>query len=152
MKNTIQLTDEQAQALCEGRAVTIQPSQPTFSCRKTNSYGATFSGEVDYFSPNETETTNYAYQATRAEAEEFEALRKNLAIQFEFLKQHDPDFKFVLHKDNYYVTFDTEDKKWAYYTSSFFRTSTAVYMPKVVAEKFCDMANKGLIEGLENLC
>ena len=152
MTTTIQLTDEQAKALCEGNAITIQPPQQTFSCRKTNSYGAKFSGVVDKYVVTEDQIANYAYQATRAEAEEFETLRRNLAIQFEFTKQHDPYFRFVLEKDACYISFDVESRKWVYCISSFFCVPTVAYMPKAVAEKFCDMANKGLIEGLENPC
>ena len=101
------------------------------------------------------ELQDYRLFATRRDALEFDRLRKQMAIQFEFLNQYDPS----------YVpdwTDDSEDKWFVYYSHGYeswsclssidvnpFGQMTVVYMPYEVASKFCNMANAGLIEGLE---
>ena len=91
---------------------------------------------------------------SKEEALEFERLRKQMAIQFEFLKQHASDWVPVWKAD-------VKPDKWSVYYShiecgweiTLHRNdeSVRVNMPKEVAEKFCEMANNGVIEGLEVL-
>jgi hypothetical protein len=154
MNNTITLTDEQMKALQEGNSITIEPPKKEpekFRCREDNKWYCTLN-IVDYARTSipKSAVDSYLYKATREEALEFEKLRKQLAIQFEFLKQHAPDWKpdwGSIGDAFYHVYYDHRNKVWSYDSWSSLEIAT-VHMPQKVAEKFCNLANTGLIEGL----
>ena len=155
MNNTITLTEKQMEALQEGKPITIEPPKKEpekFKCRASSNYYANLDGTIrnkGYGSPSELE--NYVFLATIKEALEFEQLRKQIAIRFEFLKQHAPLYKPTwdnYDEPKYYVYYDFEKKSWDFH-HQYHHISPIPYMPKEVARKFCSMANAGLIEGLE---
>jgi hypothetical protein len=154
--NTITLTDEQMKALQEGKSITIEPPKKEpekFKCRVNGRYYANLDGTIrdkGYGGPSEIE--NYSLLATKEEAIEFEKLRKHLAIQFEFLKQHAPDWKpdwsGSRTATNHFVYYSFLHNGWRFDTRTCSNTF-GVFMPEELAHKFCLMANEGLIEGLE---
>jgi hypothetical protein len=101
------------------------------------------------------EVNNYSFFSTIAAALSFEKLRKQMAIQFEFLDQHDPSYVPDWTDDaeeNWFVYYSHDYESWSCLSSndvSPFGQMTVVYMPYEVATKFINMANAGLIEGLD---
>jgi hypothetical protein len=155
MNSTITLTDEQMEALQEGKSITIEPPKKEpkkFRCHEANRWFCDLEGKPEgamFTARGERE--NYAYQATKQEALEFEKLRKQLAIQFEFLKLHAPDWKpdwKDAEQEKCRVYYNHNRKIWLRESGLTFEILT-IHMPKEVAGKFCGMANAGLIEGLE---
>ena len=155
MNNTITLTEKQMKALQEGKPITIEPPKKEpgkFQCREDNKYYPNLDGTIrnkGYNAPSELE--NYAFLGTVEEAREFEQLRKQIAIRFEFLKQHAPLYKPTwddYEDPKYYVYYDAAEQSWDFH-HQYQHISPIPYMPKEVARKFCSMANAGLIEGLE---
>jgi hypothetical protein len=152
---TITLTEEQMKNIQEGKPITIEPPRgepEKFRCREENRYFATRSGIANSsINRHQEEFDNYAYQSTEQEALEFENLRKQLAIQFEFLKQHAPDYKpnwLNKREPKNYCFYDHELRKWRDGCEYAIQV-VKVYMPLEVAELFCEMANSRIIEGLE---
>jgi hypothetical protein len=123
-----------------------------FKARRSNAFFCGLDEESEKSChPISEKLNNYSLFTNRSEALEFDAIRKQVAIQFEFLKQHapayEPDFSLG-YIPKYYVIFNTATKTWSKDFCKCIYTPGTVYMPQDVANKFCELANKGLIRGL----
>lgn len=91
---------------------------------------------------------NYLAFASEESAKEFNKIRKQLAIQFEFKRQHQTNP--ALHCEYFPMYHSSHDAWVSEFVNSMIR-SPMVRMTKDVCDKFCEMANNDLIEGLEIL-